>query len=317
VATVRHRPVGGACRARRERPVTALVAGRSRGGLLPWALALGWLVSPARGLAQSPSALLAEGQAAYESLDYEAAAAALEAALAAPSASPIERAEALETLAFALAVLDREQEAADRLAELFALDPYRVVREPTGSPRIESLVERVRRREVPDAALRADLDVRLELPRRGRAGEAVTVRVRVGGAARAEVLSVRVRHRSETELDWHDTDAGISEASPRERDYDAVLTVPGGTERLEIYCEARDAQGRLLARGGGPLEPAYLEIASEPGRSAGDDVVGSWWLWTLVGVAVVGAGVGIGAGVAASEGGLSDGTLAPGRVVLP
>jgi|GEM_PF-1269989 tetratricopeptide (TPR) repeat protein len=291
-------------------------AARSRGLLLPGMLALACLLAPAHVLAQSPSALLAEGRAAYESLDYEAAVSALEAALASPSSSPLERAEALETLAFALAVLDREREAAERLAELFALDPYRVVREPTGSPRIGSLVERVRRREVPDAALRDDLDVRLELPRRGRAGEAVTVRVRVGGAARAEVAGVRVRHRSETELDWHETAARISEASARERDYDALVTVPEGTERLEIYCEARDPQGRVLARGGGPLEPAYLEVAAEP-RRGDDDVLGSWWLWTIVGLAVVGAGVGIGAGVAASESAVPDGTLAPGRVVLP
>jgi hypothetical protein len=276
-------------------------------------IVLSW---PALAAAQGTSARIAEGRAAYESLDYEGAVVALEAALDVRSISPAERAQALETLAFALAVLDRERDAERRLGELFALDPYYVVREPTGSPRVQALVDRVRRREVPDAALTDDLDVRLELPRRGQADAGVAVRVRVGGAHRMDVATVRLRFRSETDADWSELDAALVDASDRERDFDALVPPRGEAGRLELYAEARDARGRLLARSGGPLEPAYLDIEAAP-TGGGEDIASSWWLWTLVGVVVVGAGVGIGAGVAASSGGVGDGTLPPGRVVLP
>lgn len=276
-----------------------------------------WLVCPALAAAQSPAARIAEGRAAYEALDYEGAVAALEAALGSPSIGPLERAEALETLAFALAVLERERDAEQRLGELFALDPYYVVREPTGSPRIEALVERVRERIVPDAALTGELDVRLELPRRARAGAAVVVRVRVGGGARSRVETVRVLVRGETEADWTSVEATLASTSAAERDYDAPLPSREAAERLEIYAEARDARGRLLARSGGPLEPAYLELEAGEAPRGGEDVLTSWWLWTIVGVVVVSAGVGIGVGVGTSGGGVGDGTLPPGRVVLP
>jgi tetratricopeptide (TPR) repeat protein len=273
------------------------------------------LVLPASAYAQPrPADRIEEGRAAYESLDYEGAVEALEAALDAPSISPLERAEALEILSFALVVLDRPADAEERLRELFALDPYYDVREPTGSPRIQTFVDAVRRELGSDAALIPQLDVRLTLPRSARADRPVSVRVHLHGEGVDRVVQVVLLHRGETDTDWSRV-----EAAPSEDGFAADVPPLGRSERLEIYAEARDARGRLLARSAGPLEPTFLDVGSlsESGASSGEDVLTSWWLWTIVGVVVVGAGVGIGVGVAAAPGQAPSGTISPGRVILP
>lgn len=271
---------------------------------------LGWLPSVVQ--AQTASERIIAGRTAYESLDYEAAIVELEAALRIPSISPRERARALETLAFALTVLDREGDARDRLRQLFALDPYYDVREPTGSPIIHSLVDRVRGEVVSDAALVSDVAVRLELPSSARADRPITTRVHLRGEGASRVAEVRIRHRAATEIDWASTTARADGAS-----FVADLPALGRAEPIELYAEAWDADGRLLARSAGPLAPSVLEVAEASGSSGEENVLESWWLWTIVGVVVVGAGVGIGVGVASGDGQAPSGTLPPGRVVLP
>lgn len=273
------------------------------------------VMGPGSALAQTrPADRIDRGRSAYESLDYEGAVEALEAALDAPSISPIERAEALETLSFALVVLDRPGDAEARLRELFALDPYYDVREPTGSPRIESFVDAVRRQLGSDAALIAQLDVRLTLPRSARADRPVSVRVHLDGEGVDRVVEVILLHRGETDTDWSRVAATATPDG-----FSADIPALGRSERLEIYAEARDARGRLLARSAGPLAPTFLEVgaSSGSGPSSGEDVLTSWWLWTIVGVVVVGAGVGIGVGVASAPGQAPSGTISPGRVILP
>lgn len=274
------------------------------------------LASPA--LAQvTPSVRIEAAREAYADLEYERAVELLEAALATSSIRTLERAQALETLAFALVVLDREAEARDRLRELFELDPYYDVREPTRSPRIEAVVDRVRHQIASDAALVAGLDVRLELPRSARTDRPVRVRVRVGGEGHDRVAAVVIRHRAETEVDWASVDATRDPGDTFSTELPA--RGPGGEAdgRIELYAEARDARGNLLGRSGGPLSPALLEVSVGGSEGSGENLLEAWWLWTIVGVVAVGAAVGIGVGVSASQPGTPSGTLPPGRVVLP
>ncbi|MDQ3031874.1 MAG: hypothetical protein M3Y87_05605, partial [Myxococcota bacterium] len=67
-----------------------------------------------------------------------------------------------------------------------------------------------------------------------------------------------------------------------------------------------------------PLAAGDPGVTSDDG--GGGDVTGEWWFWTLVGVAVVGAGVGIGAAVVASDAGTPEapvrGDFGPGGVVI-
>lgn len=262
---------------------------------------------------ERPSERIEEGRTAYASLDYEVALEVLESALRLPSITPIERARALETLAFTLTVLGNERAAEERLRELFTLDPYYDVREPTGSPRIEALVDTVRHRMASDAALIAGLEVRLELPRAARADRSFTARAYPSGSGSDRVTEVVLVHRGETDTDWIRTPASSTSSG-----FVAEIPALGRSERLEIYAEARDARGRLLARSAGPLAPTFLEVGEAgPSGSGEENVLESWWLWTIVGVVVVGAGVGIGVGVATSSSQAPSGTLSPGRVILP
>ena len=109
--------------------------------------------------AQQPSARervdrhLEEGRRLYRDLDFTGCVSAMNEALAVPGAHPAQRLEAYEILGAAYVVLDRPQNAEQAFREMFRLDPYHVVREPSGSPKIEQFVEELRARLVPDAAL--------------------------------------------------------------------------------------------------------------------------------------------------------------------
>lgn len=263
--------------------------------------------------AQDPETLIADGRQRYADLDYEGAAHALEEALTTPGLSPAAEAQALETLGFAYVVLDRTRDARRAFERLFSIDPYYDVREPTGSPRIEEFVEDVRHDAAPDAALDRGLDVRIELPRSAREGEPITIRVRTnGGAVRGVVLLVR----AETATDWSRIDARRVEGG-----FEVETSAEAGT--LDVYAEARDGRGRLLGRAASPLTPLHLEVRAAGARDTeaapgGENLAEAWWLWTIVGVVVVGAAVGVGVGVASAPPGRApDGTLPPFRVELP
>lgn len=318
---------------------TASTAARARGGAAAWlpasfdgavrlVRALGACVvvaalgASATVRAQDAEARIADGRQRYADLDYEGAAEVLEGALELASLPPAAEARALETLGFSYVVLERLRDARRAFERLFAIDPYYDVREPTGSPRVEEFVEDVRRDAAPDAALDSDVDVRVELPRGARAGTTVTVRVRTnGGSVRGVVLVVR----GETDGDWTRIEARRMEGG-----FEADVTLGASTEDasdLELYAEARDGRGRLVARAASPLAPLVLDVrpardATGPSEPGGENLAEAWWLWTIVGVAVVGIGVGVGVGVATTSSGASvvrapDGTLPPFRVELP
>jgi tetratricopeptide (TPR) repeat protein len=284
--------------------------------MLSCALALlASLPEPARAQRASSEAraLLEAGRAHYAELEYGEAVAALTAALGATERDEGLRAEILETLAFAYFVAEREQAARDALRQLFGLDPYYVVREPSGSPRVSRFVESVRATVVRDAAIDPAIALRSELPRAARSDRPVEIAV----TATADVASVELVYRTDTSAAWRRVDGRRLGDAPR-----FVLELPALDEAREValYVEARDAQRRVLARDAGPLTPISLDVTrpdrGEPERR-GSDLLAEPWLWIVVGALVVGAGVGIGVGIAATSEPVPTGTLPPGRVVLP
>ena len=270
----------------------------------------------ARGAAHAQTedaqALLERGRRLYADLDYQEAESVLTRALATPGLPDAFRVQVLETLGFVQVVEDQEPAARSSFERLFAIDPYYVVREPSGSPRVEDVVESVRGRLVPDAAIDPDARIRVELPSAARASAATEVHLAVSSA---EIVRLVIRVRGDHEVSFRATEVDVAGGAV----VTSLAPIADATE-LEIYVEGRDARGRLVTREGSPLLPLRLPVRGEPsgGGGGGGSVLGEWWFWTIVGVVVVGAGVGIGFGVSSSTTAQAPtGTLSPGRVVLP
>lgn len=258
-------------------------------------------------------ALLDQGRTEYADLDYGEAVESLTGALRLGERDEAFRAEVLETLALTYFVMDREDSARDALGQLFSLDPYYVVREPSGSPRVARFVETVRSATVRDAAIDPSLSVRTELPRAARADVSVEIAITIPGP----VTRVAVLYRTDTSASWQRVEAAPTAERAR---YLAVLPALADATEVDLYVEGRDARGRVVTRDGGPLAPRTLEVTAPDrprGGEGGGDLASEPWLWILVGVVVVGAGVGIGVGVALSDPGIPTGTLNPGIVRLP
>ncbi len=258
--------------------------------------------------------LLDEGQRLYRELDFAGAVEALESALAVPGAPDAVRLSAYEYLGSAYVVLEHRQEARQAFRAMMQLDPYHVVHEPSGSPKIARFVANVRAEVVLDAALNPSVHLSLALPPAGRVGEATRVAVGVSGTPSVATVAVFVRGTGATgwtKLVAHpDGDRYVASVPPRP-----------AADQLQIYAQARDGQGRVVARAGEPLLPLTLSIrgtaiaAPGGGASSGGSVFTRWWFWT--GVAVVAVATGAVAFGLANNDGLPSGSLPPGRVDLP
>lgn len=283
---------------------------------LALALAL-WVASPPleahaqRADAQARS-LLDQGRTQYADLDYGEAVDSLNEALRRGGGDDAFRAEVLETLAFTYFVMEREAAAREALSALFSLDPYYVVREPSGSPRVARFVESVRAASVRDAAIDPELTLRTELPRAARADVSVEIAI----SAPTPVTRVAVVFRTDTSASWQRVEAAPTAERAR---YLAVLPALGEASEVSLYVEGRDARGRVVSRDAGQLAPRSLEVTAPDRRDQGQggDLASEPWLWIVVGAVVVAAGVGLGVGVALADGGIPTGTLSPGVVQLP
>ncbi|MBX7192578.1 MAG: hypothetical protein K1X94_10995 [Sandaracinaceae bacterium] len=283
---------------------------------LALALAL-WVASPPleahaqRADAQARS-LLDQGRTQYADLDYGEAVDSLNEALRRGGGDDAFRAEVLETLAFTYFVMEREAAAREALSALFSLDPYYVVREPSGSPRVARFVESVRAASVRDAAIDPELTLRTELPRAARADVSVEIAI----SAPTPVTRVAVVFRTDISASWQRVEAAPTAERAR---YLAVLPALGEASEVSLYVEGRDARGRVVSRDAGPLAPRSLEVTAPDRRDQGQggDLASEPWLWIVVGAVVVAAGVGLGVGVALADGGIPTGTLSPGVVQLP
>ncbi len=290
------------------------MAAVKQGPLVLLVLAASLVAPAARAQTDDAQALLEQGRRLYADLDYQEAESALARALATPGLPDAFRVQVLETLGFVQVVEDEEPAARNSFERLFAIDPYYVVREPSGSPRVAEIVESVRGRVVPDAAIDPDAAIRVDLPSAARANAPTEVRLAVSSPA---IVRLVIRARGDHDVTYQSQDVAVAGGT-------VVASIPafGDATELEIYVEGRDARGHLVTRAGSPLLPLHLPVRGDTtSRSAGGSggsVFEEWWFWTLVGVVVVGTAVGVGVGVSnPSTTQAPTGTLAPGRVVLP
>lgn len=259
------------------------------------------------GAAAEAARHVAEGRRLYTELDFAASVEAMRRALAVPGIPDALRLEALEYIGSSYVVLERPDEAREAFEAMLALDPYHVVREPSGSPKIASFVEQVRATVVGDAALDPDVRLRPQLPRAGRVGRDTPIRFDVEGPPRVERLTVFVRGVG---------DPGYQPVEAEPDDGSFVVHVPArdAPDELELYAQGRDADDRVVSRAGEPLAPLTLPIRAS-GEPRATSLLERWWFWTAVGAVVVGGlvlGLTLGGGDQAPAG-----TLPPGRVELP
>ena len=250
--------------------------------------------------------LLADGRQLYSEMQYSAAIHTMRRALDVPGIAPTERLEAYETMGCAYVALRDDTSARRAFRDLLVIDPYYVLREPSGSPKIREVFERARHEIAPDAALEPSLVLHVSAPEHANAGGVAEIRVQPSDPVAR--MTLRTRRAGTLSFDRIVmTRAG--------RDFRGLVTLPERERSyvLEFYVEARSSRGGLVARGSSPLAPSTIEVRGAPVARA------SWWQspWVWVGAGAVVAGSVVTAIVLGGGGGGDRcGDLPPCRVLL-
>lgn len=252
--------------------------------------------------------LLADGRRLYSEMQYPAVVQAMRRALDVPGVSPVDQLEAYEYMGCAYVALQDETSARRAFRDLLVIDPYYVLREPSGSPKIREVFERARHEIAPDAALEPSLVLRISAPRRAVAGAPAEIRVEPSGP----VARMTLRTRPSGELSFERTPMTRSG-----RFFRGVLTLPDRERSyaLEFYVEARNGRDGLIARGASPLAPRSIDVRGAATTSSSSAWWQSPWVWVGAGAVVVGSVV-LGVVLANSGGADECGTLPPCRVQL-
>jgi len=225
--------------------------------------------------------LLADGRRLYSEMQYPAVIQAMRRALDVPGVSPIDQLEAYEYMGCAYVALRDDTSARRAFRDLLVIDPYYVLREPSGSPKIREVFERARHEIAPDAALEPSLTLPIEAPEHALAGDPAEVRV----APTGPVTRMTLRTRVGGELPF-----ARSPMTQSGRFFRGVVSLPERERAytLQFYVEARNARGGLVARGASPLQPRTIDVQVNP-RPAGSAWWQSPWVWIGAGAVVVGS----------------------------
>jgi hypothetical protein len=241
--------------------------------------------------AEEAGGALSRGQDLLRSFEFDAAIEQFEAVVADESSSASDRLAALERIGATYFNTDRRDQARAAFARLIDCDPGHALTGRAFPPPVQQFFAEVRGAHQPAAAATVDAAARETSPGSGR------VRLRAAaapGCECAEVAVARVRTAG---------GAGDYEEVALARDgaeFAADLDAPAPGEELEYVVELRAPSGQVVGRAGSvelpltyatpaPLEDAPVEPPAEgPARRRW---YRSWWFWTIVGVAVAGAGV--------------------------
>ncbi len=258
---------------------------------------------PAPAEAQGGNPLIRRGAELYDELRYEEALQTLSAALVRSGNSDADRATIYRLLAFTYLALGRQEEAAGAYRSLLAIDPEFEARDL--SPRMRAFFRQVKEQWEaegrPGVATAPPAPVRIlhTSPPQADPGESVELSATLDDPdGRVEQLVLAYRQG---------TDSVFQRLDCEDRDGTWVATIPGEDVQpplVEYYFEALDAQNLPVAARGDVAAP--LRIAVE---GADERVVTKWWLWTIIGVAVVGAAVTTGLLLRDDGGGSPQGTL--------
>ncbi len=275
---------------------------------LALALALAFALT---GIAQADvNGTLADGEKRYADQEYRAAIETFQTVLGDSGSTRDQRARAFEYIGLSWLILGKKQRAREAFENVLSIDAHYALSDPARSPKLREFFEEVRGSFVPGYGKGASTEVELEhaAPAGAIGGRPLEVAVVVTrGAPLVHDVALHSRRQgllafSVERLHPESGRFAQSFAPPREpTDY-----------VLEYYLEARDDQGRVVARVASPERPLALPVKGAPLPPVA--WYKRWYVWAAVGAVV--AGVAIGATVAATAQRAPDGSLPPGKVTL-
>ncbi|MCE9573345.1 MAG: hypothetical protein K8W52_09325 [Deltaproteobacteria bacterium] len=266
--------------------------------------------APARADERAPAAVkarLADGQRAYDDQDYAAAIRALTPITRDPTATRAQRLRALELIALSQFIRRDLADARDTFERILDIDPGFELTDRSGSPRLRTFFEDLKRELVPGYGGAAELEH--AAPDSATAGRAIELEVRaVRGAGSVANVVVHVRRRGE--LTFRDVDA----APHGPATWHARWTLEGSARpyAIDYYIEGRDRAGTVSARIAAPDQPLTIPVAAgtAPARRR-------WYTrWYVVAGAAVLVGGATSAVIFAGSRDAVSGSLPPGTITV-
>jgi hypothetical protein len=250
---------------------------------------------------------LEQGQRAYDDQDYAAAIRVLAPVTRDPTATRAQRLRALELIALAQFIRRDLAGARDTFERILDIDPGFELTERSGSPRLRSFFDDLKRELVPGYAGAAELEH--AAPDSAIAGHRIELEIRAVRGAGA-VIDVVVQVRRRGELTFHPV-AAAPHGPGRWR---ALWTLEPSARpyAIDYYVEAHDRAGAISARIAAPDQPLAIAVA------AGTAIAARPWYarwYVIAGAAVVVGGVTT-AAIFSASGGAGSGTLPPGTITV-
>lgn len=253
---------------------------------------------------------LARGQKLFDEQEYAGAIQTLSPVTRDARATRAQRLRALELIALAHFIRNDEGAARATFERILDIDPGYQLRDTSGSPKIRSFFEAMKKQLIPGFDPNAGADLEHAAPTAGSAGKTVEIEARATrGGERVFELVIATRRRGE--LGYK-----IVTALPRGDARWRARILPDPSAKpyvLEYYVEARDAGGAAVARIAAPDAPLEIALAAGGAETPQKRAWYNHW-YVYAGVAVVAAGV-TGVAVAATRG-PDAGSLPPGSVTV-
>jgi hypothetical protein len=265
------------------------------------------VAAPAHADSKKVTRALAAAEQLYEDQDYAKVVKTLRTALTDAAATRAQRLRALELTALSQLILGDEAAARATFERLLDIDPGYQLRDSSGSPKIATFFDDVKRDVVPgfEPEMSAELDH--AAPSSATAGRRLEIDVRATSGA-DHVKGVVLFARRAGDQDYAQVDAAFrGDARWRVR-YTPEASRDAYT--LEYYLEGRGQGGEAVARIGSPEAPLSISITAGAGARP-KKWYRRWYTWAGIGAVLAST---IAAILVTS--GSSDGSLPPGHVTV-
>lgn len=253
---------------------------------------------------------LVRGQKLFDEQEYAGAIQTLSPVTRDARATRAQRLRALELIALAYFIRNDEGAARATFERILDIDPGYQLRDTSGSPKIRSFFDAMKKQLIPGFDPSAGADLEHAAPTAGSAGKTLEIEARATrGGERVFELVIATRRRGE--LGYK-----VATATPRGDGRWRARILPDASTKpyvLEYYVEARDAGGAAVARIAAPDAPLEIALAAGGPEAPQKRAWYNHW-YVYAGVAVVAAGV-TGVAIAATRG-PDPGSLPPGSVTV-